>query len=112
VELTVPLPAGTRARELHVVLQPRRVRVARVGEALPMIDAELCRPIYVGQGVDDNCSSWELVDSVALVLHLSKWHRRERGNCRDASETWWPTCLQGEALCELAQPPVEYYALQ
>lgn len=108
VELTVPVPAGSRARQLVVVLQRSHVRVGRAGEP-PTLDADLAYPIYVGDGADNDCSFWELVDGRAVVLHLSKWHCRARSNVRDSSETWWRACLVGEPPCELSAPPVEYY---
>ncbi|KAG8466646.1 hypothetical protein KFE25_008025 [Diacronema lutheri] len=108
VELTVPVPAGSRARQLVVVMQRAHICVGRVGEP-PIVNAALAMPIYVGGGADEDGSYWELVDGRAVVLHLSKWHSRERANCRDASETWWRSCFADEPPCALPAPPVAYY---
>ena len=65
--------------------------------------------IYVGSNADDNSSVWELVDKRVLIFHLTKWHRLEAGNVRDASRTWWRRCLAKEPLFENEHPPNAYY---
>jgi len=109
VELSMPLPRGTRARDVLVAITKSHVRVQLKADPSPMLDAELARPVYVGEGVGEEGSHWQLIDRRVLKLYLNKWHSRERANCRDASETWWPSCLAGEPQCA-PRPPVEYYS--
>jgi hypothetical protein len=50
-----------------------------------------------------------------LVLQLHKWHQRDAGNCRDASQTWWRTAFLNAGEIEdpeASYPPTEYYALK
>jgi hypothetical protein len=50
-----------------------------------------------------------------LVLQLHKWHQRNAGNCRDASQTWWRTAFLDAGEIEDPEaryPPTEYYGLK
>jgi len=108
VYLEFKVPEGTSARDLRVTMRPTRVTI-QIGQEAPLVDDELYMRIYVGSNGDDNSSIWELQDKRVVVFHLTKWHRLDAGNVRDASRTWWRQCLVNEEPFEQTVPTNAYY---
>ncbi|GAA6020326.1 hypothetical protein JCM10207_003228 [Rhodosporidiobolus poonsookiae] len=73
VTVTIPVPPGTKGKQLDVVIKKLHVRAGLKGEA-PVLEGELAREVRV----DD--STWTLDDSRDLVLSLEKVNQ----------QTWWP----------------------
>lgn len=46
VDVTIPVPQGTRGKDLHVVMQKKRLSVAIKGQE-PILTGELCKEIKV-----------------------------------------------------------------
>lgn len=53
VDITVPVPKGTRARDLSVVIQKKKLSVGLKGKE-PILTGELCKDIKVDE------STWTL----------------------------------------------------
>lgn len=53
VDITVPVPKGTRARDLNVVIQKKKLSVGLKGKE-PILSGELCKEIKVDE------STWTL----------------------------------------------------
>lgn len=75
VDVTVPVPKGTRGKQLNVVIQKKKLVVGLKGEE-PILSGELCKEIKVED------STWTLQDDQALV-HLEKLN----------NQTWWENVL-------------------
>ncbi|PWN26811.1 CS-domain-containing protein [Jaminaea rosea] len=83
VEVTLPLPAGTRAKQLDVAIKRASLRVGlKDGEKTVLMAGDLPNPVQL-----DDCT-WS-VDSAAssstLTIHLEK-----------AKQTWWPHVLTSD----------------
>ncbi|OAD80584.1 hypothetical protein PHYBLDRAFT_120497 [Phycomyces blakesleeanus NRRL 1555(-)] len=65
VDVIIPVPKGTRGRDLEVVLKKKQIKVALKGQP-PIIEGELCKEI----AVDD--STWTLDNQQEIFLHLEK----------------------------------------
>ncbi|KNE68299.1 hypothetical protein AMAG_12966 [Allomyces macrogynus ATCC 38327] len=76
VDITVPVPKGTRGRDLAVTIAKTKLRVALKGTAEPIMDGDLHSSIKV----DD--STW-LIEGGELVIHLEKVNKAE----------WWKNVL-------------------
>jgi len=76
VDLVVPVPNGTRARDLSVVIQKKKLSVGFKGQE-PILAGELCKEIKV----DD--STWNLEDQSSIMVHLEKLNQ----------QTWWENVL-------------------
>ncbi|PBK77506.1 nuclear movement protein nudC [Armillaria solidipes] len=76
LELVVPVPKGTRARDLSVVIQKKKLSVGLKGKE-KILDGELCKEIKL----DD--STWTLQDNEAVHIHLEKVNK----------EQWWENVL-------------------
>ncbi|KAE9408128.1 nuclear movement protein nudC [Gymnopus androsaceus JB14] len=76
VDIHVPLPQGTRGRDLSVVIQKKRLSVGLKGSQDKILEGELCKEIKVED------STWTLEDGVALI-HLEKLNQ----------QTWWENVL-------------------
>lgn len=63
VTVTVPVPQGTRSRDLIVDIKKTKLKVGLKGKE-PIIDDELCKEVKV----DD--STWTLGSSFATMLHI------------------------------------------
>eukprot|EP00658_Telonema_sp_P-2_P053485 TRINITY_DN4203_c0_g1_i1.p2 TRINITY_DN4203_c0_g1~~TRINITY_DN4203_c0_g1_i1.p2 ORF type:complete len:107 (+),score=17.55 TRINITY_DN4203_c0_g1_i1:121-441(+) len=81
-----------------------------LGGGRVLLDSKTAYPIYV----DEYDIQWELepAHDPYVLVHLTKFFRKEAMNCRDASETWWKRCLRcpGEKPFGSSQPPSEYYS--
>ncbi|KIY46144.1 nuclear movement protein nudC [Fistulina hepatica ATCC 64428] len=76
VDLTVPVPKGTRAKNLNVVIQRKKLTVGLKSRPL-ILDGELCQLIKV----DD--STWTIEDNEIVLIHLEKLNKQQ----------WWENVL-------------------
>ncbi|KAL5519064.1 hypothetical protein ACEPAH_747 [Sanghuangporus vaninii] len=76
VDITVPVPKGTRARDLNVVIGKKKLTVGLKGRE-PIMDGELCKEIKVED------STWTLEDQERVFIHLEKLNNM----------TWWENVL-------------------
>ncbi|KAI0825048.1 nuclear movement protein nudC [Trametes gibbosa] len=76
VDITVPVPSGTRARDLNVVIQKKKLSVGLKGKE-PILSGELCKDIKI----DD--STWTLEDQQSVLIHLEKLNKQQ----------WWENVL-------------------
>ncbi|KAG0173634.1 hypothetical protein DFQ28_011127 [Apophysomyces sp. BC1034] len=65
VDVTIPVPKGTRGRDLEVILKKKQIKVALKGQPA-LIEGELCKEIHV----DD--STWTLDNQEEVNVHLEK----------------------------------------
>lgn len=79
VAINVPVPVGTRSRDLSVDIGKKRLRVALKGGAT-LVEGELYKPIKV----DD--SFWTLEDGREVVISLQKENGME----------WWKCAIAGD----------------
>lgn len=78
VEVTLPLPAGTRAKQLDVAIKRTSIRVAqRDGERAVLLEGTLPHPILL----DD--STWSISSTPSTGTHLSI-------HLEKSTQTWWP----------------------
>ncbi|TFK98799.1 HSP20-like chaperone [Pterulicium gracile] len=77
VDITVPIPKGTRAKQLNVVMKQNKFTLGLKGEE-PIMDGELCKAIKV----DD--STWTVEDQEVVLIHLEKVNQQE----------WWENVLK------------------
>ncbi|KAI9206517.1 nuclear movement protein nudC [Polychytrium aggregatum] len=71
VAITIPIPKGTKGRDLSVVIQKKHIKAGLKG-AEPILEGELCEAVKV----DD--STW-LIDNGELAIHLEKANQ----------QSWW-----------------------
>ncbi|KAG5647934.1 hypothetical protein DXG03_006968 [Asterophora parasitica] len=76
VDISVPVPQGTRARDLVIVLQKKKLSVGLKGQD-KILDGELCMEIKVEE------STWTVVDNQSVLIHLEKINK----------ERWWENVL-------------------
>ncbi|RDX55770.1 nuclear movement protein nudC [Lentinus brumalis] len=76
VDITVPVPKGTRARDLNVVIQKKKLSVGLKGKE-PIMAGELCKDIKVED------STWTLEDQETVLVHLEKLNQQQ----------WWENVL-------------------
>ncbi|KAF7793337.1 hypothetical protein EIP86_004449 [Pleurotus ostreatoroseus] len=76
VDIEVPVPKGTRGRDLNVVIQRKKLTVGLKGKE-PIMTGELCREVKV----DD--STWTLEDQQTVEVHLEKVNQQQ----------WWENVL-------------------
>ncbi|KAI8146291.1 nuclear movement protein nudC [Fennellomyces sp. T-0311] len=65
VDVTIPVPKGTRGRDLVVELKKKHIKVSLKGQPA-IIEGELCKEIKV----DD--STWTIEDQQEVLVHLEK----------------------------------------
>ncbi|THH34040.1 hypothetical protein EUX98_g146 [Antrodiella citrinella] len=75
-DVIVPVPAGTRGRDLAVVLQKRKLSVGLKGKE-PILTGELFADIKMED------STWTLEDNKEVQIHLEKVNKQQ----------WWPHIL-------------------
>ncbi|KAG2198637.1 hypothetical protein INT47_001776 [Mucor saturninus] len=78
VDITIPVPKGTRGRDLEVVLKKNQFKVGLKGKT-PIVEGELCQTIKV----DD--STWTLEDQKEVLVHLEKLNQMQ----------WWENVVKG-----------------
>ncbi|RDB28616.1 Nuclear movement protein nudC [Hypsizygus marmoreus] len=76
VDVVIPVPKGTRARDLVIVLQKKKLSVGLKGQD-KILDGELCKEIKVED------STWTVQDSQSVLVHLEKVNK----------EQWWENVL-------------------
>ncbi len=86
VAITVPVPVGTRSRDLVVDIGKKRLRVGLKGQP-PIIDGELHKTVKV----DD--SFWTLEDGKEVVVSLQKENGME----------WWKCAVAGDPEIDTAK---------
>ncbi|KAI8057160.1 HSP20-like chaperone [Syncephalis plumigaleata] len=78
VTVIVEVPKGTRAKQLDIRIQKRRLYVSFKGEA-PIIDGELSKDIKVEE------STWTIDEQKEVVIQLEKINKAE----------WWKNVIVG-----------------
>jgi len=76
VDIVVPVPKGTRARDLVVVIAKKKLSVSLKGKD-PIMAGELCQDVKVEE------STWTLEDQSSVELHLEKINKVQ----------WWENVL-------------------
>ena len=66
VDVQIPLPKGTTARELIVVIKPKRLKVQLKNADTPIVDGELCEKVKA-----DDCF-WSIEDNQFLQISFEK----------------------------------------
>ncbi|KAJ3286371.1 hypothetical protein HK104_009064 [Borealophlyctis nickersoniae] len=72
VDITVPVPKGTKSRELDIVIKPKNIKVGFKNKE-PIFEGELCARINTEE------STWLIDNSQEVVIHLEKINKME----------WW-----------------------
>ncbi|KXN90080.1 Nuclear movement protein nudC [Leucoagaricus sp. SymC.cos] len=75
VEINVPVPSGTRGKDLSVIIQKKKLSVGIKGQD-PILMGELCKEIKVDE------SSWTLQDQKIVLITLEK-----------VAQSWWENVL-------------------
>ncbi|QRW18931.1 nuclear migration protein nudC [Rhizoctonia solani] len=76
LDITVPLPKGTRARDLAVKIQKKKLAAGLKGKE-PILEGELCQEIKLEE------STWTVEDAEFLCIHLEKVNKWQ----------WWENVL-------------------
>ncbi|EPQ60616.1 CS-domain-containing protein [Gloeophyllum trabeum ATCC 11539] len=76
VDIVVPVPKGTRSRDLNVVIGKKKLSVGLKGKDA-ILDGELCKEIKVEE------STWTIEDQEAVHIHLEKLNKQQ----------WWENVL-------------------
>ncbi|KAJ7357316.1 nuclear movement protein nudC [Mycena albidolilacea] len=76
VDIIVPVPKGTRGKDLAVVIQKKKLSVGLKGQD-KILEGELCQAIKVED------STWTLEDNQSVLIHLEKINRQQ----------WWENVL-------------------
>ncbi|CAE6429217.1 unnamed protein product [Rhizoctonia solani] len=76
LDITVPLPKGTRARDLIVKIQKKKLSAGLKGKE-PILEGELCKEIKIEE------STWTVEDAEFLYIHLEKVNKMQ----------WWENVL-------------------
>ncbi|KAH9486988.1 Nuclear migration protein nudC [Psilocybe cubensis] len=76
VDVTVPVPQGTRGKDLAITIDKKRLSVGLKGRE-PIMSGELCKEIKVED------STWTVQDNKAVLIHLEKLNK----------QTWWENVL-------------------
>lgn len=77
VTMTIPVPANTRGKDLHVDIDAKTLRVKLVRDNESIVDGELFKSVAT-----DDCT-WTIVDQKEVVITLEKSNKSE----------WWPHIL-------------------
>jgi len=76
VDIVVPVPKGTRGKDLVVVIQKKKLSVGLKGQD-KILDGELCKEIKMED------STWTLEDNESVLIHLEKINQQQ----------WWENVL-------------------
>ncbi|KAJ7932450.1 nuclear movement protein nudC [Mycena leptocephala] len=76
LDIVVPVPKGTRGKDLVVVIQKKKLSVGLKGQD-KILDGELC------QGIKMEDSTWTLEDNESVLIHLEKINQQQ----------WWENVL-------------------
>ncbi|KAF9646127.1 CS-domain-containing protein [Thelephora ganbajun] len=80
VDIVVPIPKGTRARDLNIKILKKKLSVGLKGKE-PILDGELCKEIKLED------STWTVEDQEIVHIHLEKVNKQE----------WWENVLTHHA---------------
>ncbi|QSL67007.1 hypothetical protein MERGE_001394 [Pneumocystis wakefieldiae] len=78
VEIHIPVPSGTRGRDINVVLEKKSLKVT-LKQQEPLIDGDLLKEIKLEE------STWTLENQSAIIIHLEKINKME----------WWSSVIDG-----------------
>ncbi|KAI8973182.1 HSP20-like chaperone [Mycotypha africana] len=78
VDVSIPVPKGTRARDVDIVIKKSHFKVAIKGQQ-PIVEGELTHVIKV----DD--STWTIEDQQEILVHLEKVNQTQ----------WWDSVVVG-----------------
>ncbi|KAI8337358.1 HSP20-like chaperone [Choanephora cucurbitarum] len=78
VDISIPVPKGTRARDLEIVIKKTQFKVALKGKE-SIVEGELCQAVKV----DD--STWTVEDQKEVLVHLEKVNQMQ----------WWENVVKG-----------------
>ena len=78
--INIPVPAGTKARQLDIEIKKTRLRVGFKGAAAPILEGEL----YEGVKLED--SVWSLEEGKTVQVSLTKLNQME----------WWKAVVKGQ----------------
>ncbi|PPQ87030.1 hypothetical protein CVT25_000007 [Psilocybe cyanescens] len=76
VDVTVPVPQGTRGKDLAIIIDKKKLSVGLKGHE-PIMSGELCKEVKVED------STWTVQDNKAVLIHLEKINQ----------QTWWENVL-------------------
>ncbi|TEB35205.1 nuclear movement protein nudC [Coprinellus micaceus] len=76
VDISVPVPKGTRGKDLTVVIAKKKLSVTLKGQE-PILSGELCKEIKVED------STWTIQDQQVVLIHLEKLNQ----------QSWWENVL-------------------
>ncbi|KAF8243003.1 CS-domain-containing protein, partial [Wilcoxina mikolae CBS 423.85] len=76
VDISIPVPAGTRGRDLNVVISSKKLKVGLKGKD-PIMEGDLPKSIRADE------STWSLEDQKSVEIHLEKVNQME----------WWEHVL-------------------
>ncbi|KAJ7038255.1 nuclear movement protein nudC [Mycena alexandri] len=76
LDVVVPVPKGTRGKDLVVVIQKKKLSVGLKGQD-KILEGELCKEIKVED------STWTLEDNESVLIHLEKINQQQ----------WWENVL-------------------
>ncbi|KAJ7103582.1 nuclear movement protein nudC [Mycena belliarum] len=76
LDVVVPVPKGTRGKDLVVAIQKKKLSVGLKGQD-KILDGELCKEIKVED------STWTLEDNASILIHLEKINQQQ----------WWENVL-------------------
>ncbi|CAG8506255.1 2094_t:CDS:2 [Acaulospora morrowiae] len=88
VDVSVPVPKGTRSRDLIVTIKKKNMVVGLKGQP-PIIEGELCKEIKV-----EECT-WTLEDQKEVFIHLEKVNKAD----------WWENVIT-------THPPIDTTKIQ
>jgi len=78
VDITVPVPQGTRGADLIVIIRKKKLSLALKGpDREPILEGELCKEIKVED------STWTIQDNKTVLIHLEKLNQQQ----------WWENIL-------------------
>jgi len=76
VDITIPVPQGTRGKDLTVVIQKKKLSVGLKGQE-PIMAGNLCKEIKIED------STWTVQDNKLVLIHLEKLNK----------SNWWENVL-------------------
>ncbi|KAJ7634251.1 nuclear movement protein nudC [Mycena polygramma] len=76
VDIVVPVPKGTRGKDLAVVIQKKKLSVGLKGQD-KILEGDLCQEIKMED------STWTLEDNESVLIHLEKINKQQ----------WWENVL-------------------
>ncbi|CAI0467756.1 unnamed protein product, partial [Linum tenue] len=81
VTITVPVPAGTKSRQIVCEIKKKSLKLGLKGEPAMIIDGELFGPVKVSD------SFWQLEDQKTVSVLLTKFEEKNK--------SWWKSLVKG-----------------